>query len=98
MSCEPTCPPLSTRHAVPTGKSGQQSRQDKRGTEKKINTSLKDTLQRPRPYLSDDGQTLILVSDRPGGFGGLDLYDSTRKKTLIIKQPIERKTKLKGKL
>jgi hypothetical protein len=32
------------------------------------------------PYLSDDGQTLILTSDRPGGFGGNDFYISTRKK------------------
>lgn len=32
------------------------------------------------PYLSDDALTLILVSDRPGGFGGNDLYISTRKK------------------
>jgi len=32
------------------------------------------------PYLSDDGLSLILASDRPGGFGGNDLYVSTRKK------------------
>ncbi len=37
------------------------------------------------PYLSDDGLTLILVSDRPGGFGGNDLYISTRKK---IQKPL----------
>ena len=29
-------------------------------------------------YLSSDGKTLVFSSDRPGGFGGLDLYVSTR--------------------
>lgn len=33
------------------------------------------------PYLSDDGQSLIFISDRPGGFGGNDYYISTRKKS-----------------
>lgn len=32
------------------------------------------------PYLTDDALTLILISDRPDGFGGSDLYVSTRKK------------------
>ncbi len=41
-----------------------------------INTQFNDRA----PYLSDDGLTLILISDRPGGFGGNDLYVSTRKK------------------
>lgn len=27
-------------------------------------------------YLSEDGKTLVFASDRPGGFGGLDLYIS----------------------
>ena len=31
-------------------------------------------------YLSSDGKTLLFSSDRPGGFGGLDLYMSTRTK------------------
>lgn len=30
------------------------------------------------PYLSSDGTTLFFSSDRPGGFGGLDLYLSAR--------------------
>jgi hypothetical protein len=42
----------------------------------RINTEFNDRA----PYLSDDGLTLILASDRPGGFGGDDLYVSTRKK------------------
>ena len=29
-------------------------------------------------YLSSDNKTLFFSSDRPGGFGGLDLYMSTR--------------------
>jgi hypothetical protein len=31
-------------------------------------------------YLSSDGRTLFFTSDRPGGFGGLDLYVTTRTK------------------
>ena len=41
-----------------------------------VNTEFNDRA----PYLSDDGLNLILISDRPGGFGGNDLYMSTRKK------------------
>ena len=33
-----------------------------------------------RPSLSSDGTTLYLYSDRPGGFGGRDLYVATRAK------------------
>ena len=33
-----------------------------------------------RPYLASDRQTLFFASDRPGGFGGLDLYVTTRAK------------------
>ena len=32
------------------------------------------------PALSWDGTTLYFYSDRPGGFGGRDLYVSTREK------------------
>jgi len=35
-----------------------------------------------RPSLSRDGTTLYLYSDRPGGFGGLDLYVTTREKRM----------------
>jgi WD40-like Beta Propeller Repeat len=31
-------------------------------------------------YLSSDGRILFFTSDRPGGFGGLDLYITTREK------------------
>jgi hypothetical protein len=33
-----------------------------------------------RPSLSSDGTTLYLYSDRPGGFGGRDLYVTTRRR------------------
>jgi len=33
-----------------------------------------------RPALSSDGTTLYLYSDRPGGFGGRDLYVAARRK------------------
>jgi len=39
---------------------------------KEINTKYWET----HAYISDDGTTLIFASDRPGGFGGLDLYIS----------------------
>jgi hypothetical protein len=35
-------------------------------------------VQRYLATLSGDGTTLVMVSDRPGGFGGTDLYISTR--------------------
>jgi hypothetical protein len=41
-----------------------------------VNTAFDDRA----AYLSDDGLTLILASNRPGGFGGDDLYVSTRRK------------------
>ncbi len=36
--------------------------------------------QEQNAYLSSDGKTLFFSSDRPGGFGGLDLYMTTRTK------------------
>lgn len=41
-----------------------------------LNTAFDDRA----PYLSDDGLTLVLASNRPGGLGGDDLYVSTRRK------------------
>jgi len=41
-----------------------------------VNTSFKEQ----NAYLSSDGKTLFFSSDRPGGFGGLDLYVTTRTK------------------
>jgi hypothetical protein len=31
------------------------------------------------PFVSEDGQTLVFASDRPGGYGGLDIYFSRLK-------------------
>jgi WD40-like Beta Propeller Repeat len=31
-------------------------------------------------YLSSDGRSLFMTSDRPGGFGGTDLYVTTRER------------------
>jgi len=39
-----------------------------------INSPFNDYL----AMLSGDGTTLVMASDRPGGFGGSDLYVSTR--------------------
>jgi hypothetical protein len=39
-----------------------------------INTAFAEQ----NPYLSSDNKTLLFTSDRPGGFGGTDLYMSTR--------------------
>jgi hypothetical protein len=41
-----------------------------------VNTTSADQ----QPYIGADRQTLFLVSDRPGGFGLLDLYVTTRTK------------------
>jgi Tol biopolymer transport system component len=41
-----------------------------------INTAFAEQ----NPYLSSDGETLFFASDRPGGFGGPDLYMGTRTK------------------
>lgn len=39
-----------------------------------INSGYRDIT----PYLSSDGRTLYFASDRPGGFGGMDIYISRR--------------------
>lgn len=32
------------------------------------------------PAISSDGETLFFASDRPGGYGGIDIYVTTRTK------------------
>jgi outer membrane protein OmpA-like peptidoglycan-associated protein len=49
-----------------------------------INTKYKET----QPSLSPDGQSLYFVSDRPGGFGGLDIYVSQKDKRGNWQEPI----------
>ncbi len=44
-----------------------------RKLKKNINTKYWDT----HGYLTEDGTRMVFASDRPGGFGGLDLYIST---------------------
>jgi hypothetical protein len=41
-----------------------------------LNTAFHDA----HPYIAADRQTLLFSSNRPGGFGGLDLYVTTRTK------------------
>ena len=43
-----------------------------RKLKKEINTKYWEA----RGFVTEDGTTLIFASDRPGGFGGLDLYES----------------------
>jgi len=45
-----------------------------------LGPTVNTTLVEQNAYLSSDNETLLFSSDRPGGFGGLDLYMSTRTK------------------
>jgi hypothetical protein len=45
-----------------------------------LGTTVNTALVEQNPNLSSDGKTLFFSSDRAGGFGGLDLYVSTRTK------------------
>ena len=45
-----------------------------------LGNTINTTFLEQNPYLSSDGKTLFFASDRPGGFGGPDLYMSTRTK------------------
>ncbi len=51
---------------------------------KPINTSYKET----QPSLSPDGRTLYYASNRPGGKGGLDIWQSTLQSDGIWGEPI----------
>jgi len=46
----------------------------------KLNRNINTKYWESHGYISDDGDILIFASDRPGGFGGLDLYISHREK------------------
>src|SRR5882724_4165035 len=45
-----------------------------------LGSTVNTSSQEQAPYLSSDGKTLFFSSGRPGGFGGLDLYVTTRTK------------------
>ena len=47
-----------------------------------------DTLMAAHPSLSADGNTLYFVSDRPGGYGGKDIWYAKRKKGDTWEKPI----------
>jgi len=46
---------------------------------RKLNANINSKFWEPCACLSADGNTLYFVSDRPGGFGGTDIYKSSRK-------------------
>ncbi|MFI5148843.1 MAG: OmpA family protein [Bacteroidia bacterium] len=43
----------------------------------KLNENINTKYWEPSAFISADGQTLYFTSDRPGGYGGRDLYTST---------------------
>ena len=45
-----------------------------------LGTTINDASSDQQPHIGADRQTLFFSSNRPGGFGGLDLYVSLRKK------------------
>jgi len=47
-----------------------------------------DTLMVAHPSLSTDGNILYFVSDRPGGFGGKDIWYTTKKKGETWEKPV----------
>jgi outer membrane protein OmpA-like peptidoglycan-associated protein/Tol biopolymer transport system component len=44
----------------------------------KLNENINSKYWEPSAFISADGNTLYFTSDRPGGYGGRDLYTSTR--------------------
>jgi outer membrane protein OmpA-like peptidoglycan-associated protein/tetratricopeptide (TPR) repeat protein len=51
---------------------------DKWSAPVKLNSYINSPYWEPAAFLSADGRTLYFVSDRPGGFGGTDIYRSKR--------------------
>ena len=45
---------------------------------KMLNRNINTRYWESHAFLSEDGSSLVFASDRPGGFGGLDLYISTK--------------------
>jgi outer membrane protein OmpA-like peptidoglycan-associated protein len=51
---------------------------DKWAVPSKLNNNINTKYWEPCGFISADGSSLYFVSDRPGGFGGTDIYKSTR--------------------
>lgn len=51
---------------------------DKWTTPVKLNSNINSEWWEPCAFISADGNTLFFVSDRPGGFGGTDIYKSKK--------------------
>jgi len=47
-------------------------------TPKKLNAHINSKYWEPSAFITADGNTLYFTSDRPGGYGGRDLYKSTK--------------------
>ena len=58
----------------------RESTHDSWSTPMNLGATINTASAEQNPYLSSDGKTLFFASDRPGGFGGQDLYMSTRTK------------------
>jgi len=58
--------------------SRRQSVHEPWSTPANLGAPLNTTAFEQQPSLSHDGRTLVWTSDRPGGFGGLDIWMSTR--------------------
>ncbi len=51
-------------------------RRIKVGTRTKLKKEINTKYWEAHGFITEDGSTMIFSSDRPGGFGGLDLYTS----------------------
>jgi outer membrane protein OmpA-like peptidoglycan-associated protein/tetratricopeptide (TPR) repeat protein len=53
---------------------------DKWSNPEKLNSNINTQYWEPSAFLAADGNTMFFVSDRPGGFGGRDIYKSRKMK------------------
>jgi Tol biopolymer transport system component len=58
--------------------STRNNRADSWSTPVSLGAGINTEFQEQQPAVSDDGKMLLFGSDRPGGSGGLDLYQATR--------------------